>query len=202
MSTEGFLSLYIGNMFSGKTTCTLKELTMFAELTNTKVLLINHSLDNRDITNKISTHNPTFKNTHQNIDIVSSSTLSSVDVSSYLMIGIDEAQFFQDLYDTIVNNWLPLGKRIVAAGLNGNAKKELFGDIYRLIPHVDDLKFCTAICKLCISEFGTDKILTPQILETMKAPFTKKIAGDLEMNIEVGNGDKYIPLCRRHYDLN
>jgi thymidine kinase len=53
-----------------------------------------------------------------------------------------------------------------------------------------------SICKECLGEYTG--ILTPDILNSMKAPFTMRISGG-NNQIEVGASDKYIPVCRKHF---
>jgi thymidine kinase len=196
----GFLSGYIGPMYSSKTSRMIKELTTYAELTSLKPLIVNHSMDTRDTNNKISTHNPLFKGLPSNIDVISTSKLSDIDISNYDVIGIDECQFYIDLYDTVLK-WLNLGKHITISGLNGDAQRKLFGDLYKLLSHFDKLEYCTAICKKCLSEFDdNDKVLTPDLLSTMTASFTKKINGDKDLIVDVGAKDKYVSMCRKHYE--
>lgn len=196
----GFLSVYTGPMYSSKTSSMIKELTTYAELTSLKPLIINHAADTRDTNNKISTHNPLFKGLPNTIDVISTTKLSDVDISGYDVIGIDEFQFYIDLYETIIQ-WLQLGKHITISGLNGDAKRKLFGDFYKLLPHIDKFEFCTAICKKCLLEFeNNDKILTPELLNTMKAAFTKKINGDKDLIVDIGSKDKYVSMCRKHYE--
>jgi thymidine kinase len=193
----GSLELFLGCMYSGKTTGMVQKVSNFALITGTNALIINHSIDDRDLKNKISTHNPVFKEIPKNIDTISANTLNTVDVSKYNVIGIDETQFFEDSVDTILK-WISMGKHIIAAALNGNSKKELFGDIYKLISHAENIVFCKATCILCLQN-NTNTLLTPEILSTMKACFSKKISGDVDQLIDIGAADKYIPVCRKHY---
>ena len=199
-SKVGYASMYLGCMYSGKTTSLVHEVSLYAEITNSPGLLINHIFDNRDLQNKISSHNPLIKKIPSNIQTVFAtqlSDLSETDLDKYTVIGIDEAQFFLDVYDTVLK-WIESGKYIVMSGLSGTYKKELFGDLYRLIPHADKIQFLHAICKECINE-SKNTILTPELLNTMKAPFTKKISGDLNKTVEVGSTEIYVPTCRKHY---
>ena len=120
----GFLHIIFGCMFSMKTTKMVETLTNYSVITNTKALIINHVFDTRDIANKISTHNPLFKGLPSNIHVISSKNLSEVNIDEYNVIGIDEMQFFEDLYEVVLN-WVSKGKHIIAAGLNGSAKKRV-----------------------------------------------------------------------------
>jgi thymidine kinase len=73
--------------------------------------------------------------------------------------------------------------------LNGCAEKELFGDLYKLIPHVDDIVFLTAFCKQCEEETGDN---------FSEAIFSKKIISN-DKTVEVGAENLYRAVCRKHY---
>jgi thymidine kinase len=198
---SGYISIYMGCMYSGKTTNLIKEVALYTEMTKSTGLLVNHYFDTRDLDNKISTHNKLISKITHPLYAVYSQKLSEISESvlqQYSIIGIDEAQFFVDLYETVLK-WVSAGKYIVISGLSGTYKKELFGELYRLISHADKIEFLQAICKECTSEVKNN-FLTPELLNTMKAPFTKKITGNYNTTVEIGSTDKYIPVCRKHYN--
>lgn len=190
------LTVFFGPMFSGKTTKLLEELTRYIDVTDEKCLLINHSFDDRDFSiGDVSSHNSSFKGVSKKIDTIKSGTLKLVDVSRYNIVGIDEAQFFNDLEET-VKNWVSSGKNIVVSGLISDAFMNPFGKLYCLIPCADKVVQVHSICKECLKDYK--ELLTPDTLNSMKAPFTKRICGG-ENQIEVGAADKYIPVCRKHF---
>jgi thymidine kinase len=196
--SSGYLHLYTGCMYSRKTTQMLQYVCNYALLSDTDVCIINHAFDVRD--DKISTHNPlapSVKALPKNVHCFQSEKLDSVHIDNYKVIGIDEAQFFPDLYETVCK-WLSQGKRIIVAGLNGDAQMKPFGQMHLLISKADMIEFCTAICTICIKEHSGGPP-SPDLLNTMKASFSKKISGDVSQTIDVGAADKYIPVCRKHY---
>lgn len=202
---DGYLSGFLGPMYGAKSTSLINEITRYIDIIKycqfKKPLLINSKIDNRDNENIISSHSSSYKGISKDIDIIAVKNLSEVDVNNYQVIGIDEAQFFTDLYDTVVQ-WLKKGKKIYFAGLVGDYKQQQFGEIHRLLPLVNDLKFCSAVCHFCLSEYTKNgNVLTPEILSTMKASFTKKISGTQnggDVQIDVGSEDKYLPSCKKH----
>ena len=106
---SGSLNVYIGCMMSGKTSRLLQEITRYADATSLDIfgsysrpLLINNALDTRSIETVISSHSSQFQGLSSRVDIISAKTLKEVDVSKHSVIGIDEIQFFPDLYETIV----------------------------------------------------------------------------------------------------
>lgn len=195
----GSLTLIFGPMFSGKTTRLLQELTRFMDVTNEthemKCLLINHSFDDRNEKIGVSSHSSNFKGISSLININRSDNLNTINTEDYDVIGIDEVQFFQDLDK--VKEWVNSGKNVIVSGLIADAFMNPFGKINTLIPFADNVIQCHAICAECIK--NKDRIITPDILSGMKAPFTFRIDASIEQ-VSVGASDKYIPVCRFHYN--
>lgn len=192
---KGTLHVFTGPMFSGKTTKLLNELTLLSDLNiENNIVLINHSLDNRDIKNKVSSHSSSYKGLSDNIKIIRSSSLLEIDTEDFDIIGIDEANFYEDLIPA-VKLWLDKGIHIYCAGLDGNYKMEKFGHIAELLPISDTFVKLNALCKLCL-ECGN---YNPKNLPT--AAFTSKLFNDSEL-IDIGGSDKYMSVCRTHFCVN
>jgi len=202
MST-GFIEIIAGPMFSSKSTTLLGRLGCDAAI-GRNVLYINHSSDVRSTDNEpFSTHNQLYKNSK--LSAVNNLTATSLGelpaykhVKQYHTIGIDEAQFFTNLFE-VVNYAEKNGSRVIVAGLVGNAKRETFGDILSLVPKADKFELLHASCVKC----AATSVESGFFPSSVPAPFTCKIAGDKEQTIDVGGIDKYIPVCRKHYlELN
>lgn len=192
------LHVYVGPMFSSKTSTMLKNLTLIADTLedNAKICLINSKLDTRDLNNVISSHSSGFKGLSKKITIFSTDKLDLIDVDNYDIIGIDEAQFYPDLYTFVVSN-LKKGKTIYCAGLDGDSNMENFGEIYKLLPISDTFTKLNAICKMCLNNMKG----CFSINEVPKAAFTCKISKS-NSRIDIGGDDKYIAVCREHFILN
>ena len=102
---SGSLDCIIGSMKSGKSSELLRRLTIDSEI-GYKVLYINSSKDTRCLDGvPYSTHNPLFINglKSENIDSIAVFNLSvGINVENYDVIGIDEAQFFEDLVESVL----------------------------------------------------------------------------------------------------
>lgn len=191
----GNLEIVVGPMFAGKTSWIIQKLIIYADL-GIKTLYINSILDNRKTEKNdeiITTHNSNFNKLSDKIKSTKTKLLKDVDVSDYNVIGIDEGQFYEDLFDTVIYWVEKLNKTIYIVSLDGDIKKHIFGDITKLIPYADTVTKKMAYCKKCI----TDNKL-------VKAPFT-----GINTNIEFpknqilpGGNDKFIPLCRKCYKNN
>jgi thymidine kinase len=187
-----------GPMFSGKTTELFKRVTRWVDVTGSKALIINHIYDKKrhtSPTQKSSTHS-SYKGLSEKIDIQMEDDLSSVDVTEYTIIGIDEANFFNDLF-AYVNKWALQGKHIVVVGIDSDFKGARFGTISDLLPISDSFVKLTAICSRCLRETEErGEIITP--CNITPAPFTEKIVKDDKIT-DVGGSDKYIAVCRKHH---
>jgi thymidine kinase len=181
----GFLDVIIGPMFSGKTNYLLKELTIFS-IMGASVLYINHSLDTRS--DNFSTHNPLIKETEY-IDFIKTDDLKSFEnlCDNYIVIAIDEAQFFSGLKEFVLNLVEKKGKRVIVAGLSGNFKRESFGEIPHLISYCDRITKLSSFCQTCS--------INKKIKE---AHFSHKIINS-DVTISVGGKSDYIPVCRECY---
>jgi thymidine kinase len=77
-------------------------------------------------------------------------------------------------------------KHVVISGLDGDADRKMFGDIIKLIPICDTVDKLRAYCNKCND--GT------------YAPFTKRLDGTTHTLVEIGGNEKYIPVCRFHFN--
>lgn len=189
----GHLTLYIGPMCSRKTTELQSHLVTLSKL-GMNCLYINHTSDTRveqGLTygdESLSTHNPAYKGLPSNIKSIKADTLGRADIADYSAIGIDECQWFSDLFD-IVEYWVnTLNKKVICAGLSGNYKMRRYGQILDLIPLADKVEKRSATCMLCLQQYK----------EMRDADFTKRLSSN-EDDKETDVNAKYLPVCRRHY---
>ena len=174
----GELNIVIGPMYSGKSTELLRIYNKFKR--NSKILIINHKLDNRYAENSVNTHN------NDSLLSISTDELCKIDIGLLVhkndIILIDEAQFFNDLYIFCKNIVEKHNKIIYVFGLSGDSNREKFGQILDLIPIADDVKFLKSICNQCKN--------------VKDAPFTLRITKNKEQ-ISVGSSEEYLAVCRK-----
>lgn len=188
---RGHLTVNSGPMFSGKTSVLTETLNRYADL-GFPTLYINSSKDTRS-DKGISTHNSGGNNLSKKVDKLSVQNLSNVDaslLSKFKVIGIDEAQFFSGLCNTVLD-WVDAQKKIVhVVGLDLYANRQKWGEIADLFPQADSAFKLTAKCLDCL-DLGQGVI---------EAPFTSRIVpkGPLE---DIGGSDKYLPVCRKHWNI-
>lgn len=196
---RGTLIVYMGPMYSGKTTRLNYELTRFADK-GLSTLKIIHSDDVRDDVASAdasgSTHNSSYRTLSDKITCIRASALSGIDVSRFHAIGIDESQFYPDLYK-MVEQWVEVdGKHVRVSGLDGDAFKRKFGQTLDLIPMCDRVKKLNASCVICLAEL--EKRDFHGNIFSISAPFTKRLGTSTEQK-EVGGSSRYIPVCRYHH---
>lgn len=199
----GYLELALGNMFSGKTTHIIRKITEAADCFNIRPLLVSTNMDDRKINSDrgITSHSSQFKGLSDKIDVhLTKSLQTSIDkLMEYEYIGIDEFTLFEGknasvIIDLVANHH----KKLFVAGLSGDSEMELFGEMYLLIPKADNIIFLRAICKDHLDEMKNKGIAT-QYFNLPYGSFTYRTS-ESKSKIEVGGSDKYIPLCRYHYN--
>lgn len=170
-------------MFAGKTTALLQKVKE-AEADNSRVAIVTNALDTRYGTNVCATHTGVSRPAvavSQLMSLLSEDT-SPIDMSSVDTIAIDESQFFPDLKEFCVRAVEEQGKTVFAAGLNGDFKRDLFGDIVKLVPFADSVHFLRARCSFCEAP----------------ASFTLRLVSNENQQL-VGGTEAYQPVCREHY---
>ncbi|KAL6990659.1 thymidine kinase [Sarracenia purpurea var. burkii] len=98
------------------------------------------------------------------------------------VIGIDEAQFFDDLYDFCRMAADCDGKMVIVAGLDGDYLRRRFGSVLDVIPLADSVTKLSARCEIC----------------GKRAFFTLRRTEEMQTEL-IGGADKYMPVCRKHY---
>jgi len=179
---RGRLEIIIGPMFSGKSTRVIEICNRYESI-GKNVLNITHIIDNRYGDGVISSHNKIQKKATC-IDRLMLLITSKNYIKSEIIL-IEEGQFFSDLVEFVKLSVDIDKKHVIVAGLNGDYKRERFGDILDLIPMAENVEMLTAFCKKC-----NDGTL---------AHFTKRIIVDKHTQTLVGSDDLYIPVCRFHY---
>ena len=180
------LTLKIGCMFSGKTSEIIRVVNRLSVI-DKDILLINSSLDDRYVKNSICSHN------QNKIDCISVKKLEDIKTEQYTKceyIIIDEAQFFEDLYDFVTVAVDINHKHVIIVGLNGDSNRENFGEIYKLYPLADKIDLLTALCSIC--KDGSKAIFSKKIVENDKQT-------DIG-SVDIGSVDKYIPVCRKCFN--
>ncbi|KAL5097511.1 hypothetical protein RYX36_001838 [Vicia faba] len=181
-STSGDIHVILGPMFAGKTSSLISR--MQSESANGRnVAIIKSSKDTRYGLDSIVTHDGAKLPCWALSDLSSFKQKFGVDAYEQLdVIGIDEAQFFDDLYDFCREAADHDGKTVIVAGLDGNFLRRSFGSVLDIIPLADSITKLTARCEIC----------------GKNALFTLRKTQDTQVEL-IGGVDVYMPVCRQHY---
>lgn len=173
------LTVITGPMFSGKSTKLIREASRLKSI-GKKVLGVVHKIDDRYAEGRIVTHNG--DQWYENV--VVAERLTNVVVDGYDAIIVEELQFFEDAFDSIVRWVEEVGVSVICAGLDGDFKRQPFGDTLRLIPYADKVIKLNALCKSCGD--GTTAHFSRRVVESSD-------------KVLVGGASSYEAVCRKHF---
>ena len=174
---RGSIEVICGAMFSGKTEELLRRLRR-AKIAGLRVEIFKPTIDVRYDESAVVSHD---RNTIASTPIDNSSNLlllaSDVDV-----IGIDEAQFFDERLPDVVEQLADQGIRVIIAGLDMDFKRLPFGPMAHICAIADSVDKIHAICVGCGSWANYSYRL---------------VSGDQQ--VMLGEAKEYQPLCRTCY---
>lgn len=171
---RGWIEVICGSMFSGKTEELIRRLKR-VKIARLKVEIFKPSIDKRYDEMNVVSHDA---NIIQSTPIENSQTIlllaQDVDV-----VGIDEAQFFDDQITVVCETLARKGIRVIVAGLDMDYKGRPFGQMPNLLAVADYITKLHAICAIC---------------GNMASISYRKTSHDGQ--ILVGEKDIYEPRCR------
>lgn len=181
-SSTGEIHLIVGPMFAGKTTALLRRI-QYESSNGRSVAIVKSNKDTRYGLDSIVTHDGVKLPCWALPDLSSFRQKIGLDAYDELdVIGIDEAQFFEDLYDFCREAADHDGKTVVVAGLDGDYLRRSFGSVLDIIPLADSVTKLTARCEICRN----------------RAFFTLRKTEEAQTEL-IGGADVYMPVCRQHY---
>ncbi len=176
---RGWIEVVCGSMFSGKTEELIRRLKR-AKIANLRVEIFKPKIDTRYDEQNIVSHD---ENAIVSTPIDNSQTIlllaNEVDV-----VGIDEAQFFDDQLPEVCEQLATKGIRVIVAGLDMDYLRKPFGQMPHLLAKADYITKLHAICVKCgnIANYSYRK--TSQ-----------------DGQVVLGEKDIYEPRCRHCYYL-
>ncbi|OIS96468.1 PREDICTED: thymidine kinase-like [Nicotiana attenuata] len=179
---SGEIHVIFGPMFAGKTTALLRRVNSEAKM-GRNVVMIKSNKDTRYAVDAVVTHDGTKFPCWSLPDLSSfKQRFGQVAYEKVDVIGIDEAQFFDDLYDFCYKAADIDGKTVVVAGLDGDYLRRKFGSVLDIIPLADTVTKLTARCEIC----------------GKRAFFTLRKTEEMQKEL-IGGAAMYMPVCRQHY---
>jgi len=138
---KGRIEVVCGSMFSGKTEELIKRIKK-VELSGQRYKVFRPKIDSRNPNNKIISH---AKNEVM-ASIISNPKEILNNCKDVDVIGIDEAQFFDQSLIKVCNSLANKGIRIIVAGLDMDYEGNPFGPMPDLMACAEDVKKVHAIC--------------------------------------------------------
>lgn len=141
----GWIEVICGSMFSGKTEELIRRLRR-AEIAKQKLQIFKPFIDNRYSKEYIVSHN---KSKMTSESVANAEELYKNVRSDTEVVGIDEAQFFDDKLVDICNKLANEGKRVIVAGLDQDYLGRPFPPIPELLATAEYITKTLAICVKC-----------------------------------------------------
>lgn len=173
----GRIEVICGSMFSGKTEELIRRLRR-AQFARQRVEIFKPAIDTRYSEDEVVSHD---QNSIMSSPVENSSSIlllsSNIDV-----VGIDEAQFFDEGLIDVCNELAYRGIRVIVAGLDMDYKGVPFGPIPNLCAVADEVTKVHAICVKC----GALAYASHRTVDNNK-------------RVLLGEQTEYEPLCRDCY---
>lgn len=175
----GSIEVICGSMFSGKTEELIRRLSR-ARIAKLKVEIFSPKADTRYGEEAIISHNAN-KITSTPVDSAAAILLLASDAH---VIGVDEAQFFDEGLPEVCTLLANRGIRVIVAGLDMDFKGRPFGPMPAIMAIAESVTKLQAVCVRCGNS----------------ALYSYRLVPD-EAKILLGEKESYEPRCRVCYNI-
>jgi len=174
---KGWIELIAGSMFSGKTEELIRRMRR-AEYAGQNVEIFKPTTDIRYHEENVVSHD---RREIRSTPVESSNNILLL-TGDTEVIGIDEAQFFDDGLVNVCNTLATQGKRVIVAGLDMDFKGKPFGPMPALMAIAEYITKVHAICMRCgnLAHYSYRKNKSDEL-------------------VLLGEVNEYEPLCRKCY---
>jgi thymidine kinase len=182
----GSIEVVTGSMFSGKTDELIRRLRR-ATIARQKVQVFKPIIDNRYHVDKVTSHAGTAFNA---IPVQCSAEILKILEADTSVVGIDEAQFFDEGVVNVAQTLANQGVRVIVAGLDTDFRAEPFGCMPTFMAIAERVDKLQAICMVC----GEPASRTQRLVNGKPAHFHDPV-------VIVGASEMYEARCREHHDV-
>lgn len=176
---SGWIEVICGSMFSGKTEELIRRLKR-AKIANQRVEIYKPKKDDRYHETKVVSHD---ENAISSTPVAESAHILDV-APDVRVIGVDEAQFFDDRLPQVCETLALRGVRVIVAGLDMDFLGNPFGPMPSLLAMAEYVTKVHAICPHCGN----------------LATHSYRLTAEQE-TVVLGEKDKYEPRCRICYQM-
>lgn len=180
----GVLEVITGPMFSGKSEELIRRLKR-AKIARQRVACYKPDIDLRYHRTAIASHSEQTMEAAvvtPNSDRLREALFATDLVSQVDVVGLDEAQFFDEGIQPLALELVALGKRVILAGLDTTFANEPFGPVPALMALADRVTKLNAVCMVC----------------GQPAIHTQRLGTSTEL-VVVGAAGMYEARCRAHF---
>src|SRR6185369_7658820 len=174
-SNRGWVEVIAGSMFSGKSEELIRRLRR-AKIARQKVQVFKPTLDARFSDHHIVSHS---EMRHESANVHMASDIRSFVDNDTEVVGIDEAQFFDNELVNVANDLARRGVRVIIAGLDQDYTGKPWEPMPQLLAIAEYITKTHAICMKC----GQPANYSQRTFES-------------EERVAVGAADKYEARCR------
>jgi thymidine kinase len=172
----GWIEVIAGSMFSGKSEELIRRLRR-AKIARQKVQVFKPEIDSRFSENHIVSHS---EMRHESFNVRTSAEIRANVLPETEVVGIDEAQFFDNQLIDIANDLAARGMRVIIAGLDQDYTGKPWEPMPQLLAVAEYITKTHAICMKC----GQPANYTQRTFES-------------EERVAVGGAEMYEARCRQ-----
>lgn len=176
---SGSIEVICGSMFSGKTEELIRRLKR-AQIAKLNVEIFKPKTDTRYDETAVVSHD---RNSIQSTPVESSEAILFLSANTQV-VGIDEAQFFDDALPDVCNKLAKKGVRVIIAGLDMDFLGNPFGPMPALMAIAEHVTKVNAVCMQC----GSPAVYSYRTVAS-------------ESKILLGEKDSYEPRCRACFKI-
>jgi len=182
----GSIEVVCGSMFCGKTEELIRRLRR-AVIARQNVQVFKPVIDNRYQLEKVASHNG---------EAFEATSVSSIEElmkklnPETTVVGIDEAQFFDEDLFTAVKTLASRGIRVIVAGLDTDFRSEPFGVMPQIMAIAERVDKLHAICMVC----GEPASRTQRLVNGKPAHYDDPV-------IIIGASEMYEARCTLHHQV-
>lgn len=177
-TNAGWIEVICGSMFSGKTEELIRRLRR-AEIAQMNTMIFKPLIDDRFSTDHIVSHNQSKLNS---VPVKNVNDIPGL-AQAAEVVGIDEAQFFDQDLVAVCKALAASGKRVVVAGLDKDYRGLPFGHMPEIMCEADYLDKFRAICVKCGNPASCSQRLTKDSAQVV-----------------IGDADVYEARCRNCFE--
>ena len=184
--TTGSIEVVTGAMFCGKTDELIRRLRR-ATIARQKVQVFKPAIDHRYGLEKVTSH---AGSEYAARPVQNARAIPNELQPETTVVGIDEAQFFDEAIITLSQQLADRGVRVIIAGLDTDFRGEPFGPIPVLMAKADVVDKLHAICMVC----GDLACRTQRLVDGKPARYHDPV-------VIVGASEMYEARCRAHHEV-